>query len=391
MKTNNKWVETAINLSSYLIVAAAAVFVTLTVCRSRTGKLAQLEEIVDRMFIDDYDRTEVQDTAASALVQALGDRWSYYIPAAQYGEIQERKNNAYVGVGITISANQDHQGFPVIGVTAGGPAESAGVLPGDLVTMADGQNVLDMTQDQLRDIIRGKAGESIKVTVMRDGETKEFSMVRAKISTPVAWGKMLPGQQGLITIVNFNSGCSEAVIEQIETLLNEGAQSLIFDVRNNGGGFVDEMVKILDHLLPEGKIFQSIDYNGEETVNMSDSSCVDVPIAVMVNGSTYSAAEYFAAVLREFDRGIVVGENTTGKGHFQYTLPLKDGSAVNLSVGRYETPNGINLEEEGGLTPDVTVPVDDDTGAQIFARTLKPEQDPQIQAAVKALNPEKSK
>ena len=144
------------------------------------------------------------------------------------------------------------------------------------------------------------------------------------------------------------------------------------------------MNKVLDYLLPEGPLFRSEDFRGNEKVDYSDEKHLDIPMAVVVNLNSYSAAEFFAAALDEYDAAVVVGEKTFGKGYFQNTFPLRDGSAVNLSVGKYTTPNGNSLAGVG-LTPEVEIAVDDATAAQISAGTLKPEEDPQILAAVNAL------
>jgi carboxyl-terminal processing protease len=145
------------------------------------------------------------------------------------------------------------------------------------------------------------------------------------------------------------------------------------------------MVKVLDYLLPECVVFREMDYRGVEGTRYSGASCLDLPIAVLVNGESYSAAEFFAACLQEYEKAVVIGEQTCGKGYYQYTIRLSDGSAVNLSTGKYFTPAGKNLTEMGGLAPDVPVAVDEETAAKIYANLLTPEEDPQLQAAVAAI------
>ena len=195
---------------------------------------------------------------------------------------------------------------------------------------------------------------------------------------------MLEGNIGLITIENFDSRCAEETIAAIEALRSQGATALIFDVRNNPGGYKSELVKVLDYLLPKGPLFRSEDYRGREEVDYSDESHLDMPMAVLVNLNSYSAAEFFAAALDEYDAAVMVGEKTYGKGYFQNTFRLSDGSAVNLSVGKYYTPNGNSLAGVG-LSPEVEIIVDSETAAKISAGTLAPEDDPQIIAAVNAL------
>ena len=196
---------------------------------------------------------------------------------------------------------------------------------------------------------------------------------------------MLTDKIGLVTIENFDERCAEESIAAIETLLKNGAEKLIFDVRNNPGGYASELVKLLDYLLPEGDLFRTVRYDGKEHVDTSDADCLELPMAVLVNTSSYSAAEFFAAALREYEAATVVGEQTVGKGYFQSTYQLSDGSAVALSIGKYFTPKGVSLAENG-ITPDVVVTVDEETAQGIYYGTLTPEEDPQIQAAIKALN-----
>jgi len=242
-----------------------------------------------------------------------------------------------------------------------------------------------MDTNQVSALIRGEVGSSLTVTVLREGAEKEFSMKRQVIRVPVASGQMLEGNIGLVQINNFNTNCASETIAVIKDLQGQGAQKLIFDVRNNPGGYVHEMVELLDFLLPEGVVFRQEDYKGNQHTEKSDASCVKMPMAVLVNGNSYSAAEFFAAVLQEYKWATLVGEETCGKGYYQNTLPLSDGSAVNLSTGKYSTPNGVNLTEAGGVTLDVPVAVDEQTAAMIYAGAVPPEEDPQIQAAIAAL------
>ena len=149
-----------------------------------------------------------------------------------------------------------------------------------------------------------------------------------------------------------------------------------------------ELTKLLDYLLPEGVIFRSVDYTGKEDIQHSDADCLQMPMAVLVNGESYSAAEFFAAALEEYDWAVTAGTQTCGKGYFQTTYRLSDGSAVGLSVGKYYTPEGISLAETGGLTPQIITEVDERTEALIYAKTIQPENDPQLQAAIEALQKE---
>lgn len=373
-------------LCSYVVVAALATLMTPGVMEKREvpSKLEQVENLIQQRFIGEADQETLEDAAASAMISATGDRWSYYIPASEYQTYQEQMSNAYVGVGITIQAQQDDSGFLIVSVTSGGSAEEAGFQVNDLLIMVDNQDVRGMTAEEVRNLVKGEQGTTVNLTVLRTGEPVTAQVERRKVETAVASYQMLGGKTGLVTIENFDERCAEETIAAIEALLDQGAEKLIFDVRNNPGGYATELVKVLDYLLPEGEVFHTVDYSGKESIDYSDASCLELPMAVLVNGNTYSAAEFFAAALQENEAAVVLGEKTVGKGYFQTTFRLNDGSAVSLSIGEYFTPKGKNLAGVG-VTPDKIVAVDEETAAAIYRGLVTPEEDPQIQAALKEL------
>lgn len=374
---------------SYILVAALASVLTLGIWGSDYSKIEEIKDYVDLYFIGDADMSKAEDAAAAAMIYALDDKWSYYISAEEYASYEENKNNAYVGIGITIVVREDGTGEDITQVSPGSSAQKAGILPGDILIKVNGQAIAGMDTDQVAALVRGEEGTTLTVTVLRDGEEKDFTLKRQTIQVQVATAQMLEGNIGLIQINNFNANCAKETIAAIEDLQEQGATKLIFDVRNNPGGYVDEMLKILDYLLPEGVIFRDLDYRGNEGEEKSDKSCLELPMAVLVNGSSYSAAEFFAACLQEKQWATVVGENTTGKGHFQNTFRLSDGSAINISTGKYFTPNGVNLTDTQGIVPDVVEKVDEETAALIYADAISAAEDPQIQAAVKYLQENK--
>ena len=384
MNNENRGLKLLFRGLSYVLVAALAAGIAYGLAvRNSTTKLGQLEAVIDHYYIEDYDKTAVSDAAADAMVNALGNRWSYYIPASEYATHLERQKNAYVGVGITISPVEDGSGFEILRVEAGGGAEEAGLQAGDILIRANGEEA--KTVDDTRALVQGAAGTTVELTVLRDGKELTFTVERRQIKVVVATGTMLEGNVGYIKINNFNERSAEETIALIEKLQKEGATAFLFDVRFNPGGYKDEMVKVLDYLLPEGDLFRSVDYEGNESVDTSDANCLKMPMAVLINGDSYSAAEFFGAALKEYEWATLVGEPTTGKSHFQITMELLDGSAVNLSVGKYLTPKGVSLADVGGLTPDKTVDVDDDTYAKIYYEEVAPEEDPQIIAALEVL------
>lgn len=371
---------------SYVVVAMLATAITLQMTvKTGTGKLDRLENLIQERYIGEADGEAMEDAAAAAMVKATGDRWSYYIPASQYEAHKEQSENAYVGIGITIQQAEDGSGFLIVMVNQDGPAQEAGIQVNDLLIAVEDQDVREMTADQVRELIRGEAGTKISLTVMRQGEHQTLAVERRRIESAVATGQMLADGIGLVKISNFDERCASESIAAIQKLQQEGAKKIIFDVRNNPGGYAEELVKLLDYLLPEGDLFRSVSYDGTEKVDTSDADCLDMPMAVLINGSSYSAAEFFAAALQEYQAATIVGEPTVGKGVYQTTISLGDGSAVALSTGKYFTPKGNSLTDVG-VIPDVRVDVDEETAEKIYYGTLGYADDLQIQAAIQVLN-----
>jgi len=373
---------------SYVLVAVLSTVTTMGLLwyegLLEYSKLEQLEDLIDQRFIGEADLTKLEDAAADAMIKATGDKWSYYISAEEYAAYEERMANAYVGVGITIQKQEGNGGFLILEVTEGGPAQEAGLLPEDLIVRVEDTDVREETVEAVRDIVRGKEGTFVNMTVMRKGETLTFSVERRTVQTPVAVGELLENNIGLVTIANFDDRCAEETIAAIESLMEQGARKLIFDLRYNPGGYAHELVKVLDYLLPEGELFRAVKYDGTENIDTSDENWLELPMAVLVNGDSYSAAEFFAAAMQEYEAALVVGQQTSGKGYFQTTIHLNDGSAVALSVGKYYTPGGKSLADVG-VTPDRLIETDEETEAKIYYGQLKPKEDPYIREAVKVL------
>ena len=371
---------------SYVLVAAlasAVTFAAANVPREDNAKLDELRALVDEKFIGEIDWAAAEDSAAAGMVAGLGDRWSYYMSAERYDSYLEQMNNAYVGVGITVTEREDGY-IDVVEVVKGGPAERAGIEAGDILTHADGIDLATLTMDESTGIIKGEEGTTVHLTIRRGEITREMDVKREFFEVTVASGQMLTEDIGMVTIDNFDGRCADETIDAIESLMDQGAKKLIFDVRNNPGGYKRELCAVLDYLLPEGPLFRSEYYDGTEQVDESDADCLDIPMAVLVNSESISAAEFFAAALDEYEAATVVGTQTIGKGYFQQTYRLSDGSAVGLSVGKYTTPNGVSLTDVG-ITPDVVVEVSEELFWQIYYGNVDWTGDPQVLAAVEVL------
>lgn len=388
MSILKKWQKSLILVLAFAVAILGSAIVTMQLTRREQtpveAKTAEISAYLDRFFIDDYDEEKLADAAASAMVEATGDRWSYYLTAEEKGSYDEQMQNAYVGIGVTITAQEELGGMRIEAVTAGGPAEQAGLLTGDIITEVEGEKTLDLGMTGTRTKVRGEEGTFVTLTILRGEESFPVSVERRSIQTPVATYEMLDGQIGYIKIANFDTRCAEETNAAMDELIAQGAKALIFDVRNNGGGYKNELVKVLDKILPEGILFQSEDYQGSKQIDRSDADCIDLPMAVLVNQDSYSAAEFFAAAIQEYDWGTVVGTKTVGKGNFQTAFTLSDGSMLNLSIGKYYTPQGRSLTDTG-ITPDVEIALSDEDGAKLYYGQLEKADDAQLQAAIREI------
>ncbi len=349
-------------------------------------KYAEILRVIRRDFVGEYDAEELGDAAAAGLVSALDDKWSYYMNAEAYEDYQDYSANRYQGIGVTVSQDEDTGGFLILAVTRDGPAQLAGITAGDVILAVDGVSVVGEDTYYLRELIQADFGKDARVTVRHsDGTEEEYAVsCREVFSNPVSY-TLLDEDVGYIRIDNFREGAAKEAIAAIDALRADGAAALVFDVRNDPGGQLTELVSLLDYLLPEGDIFIQADKDGHEKVETSDAACVDLPMAVIVNGDTYSAAEFFAAALREYDAAVIVGEPTTGKARSQVTVALSDGSAVHISKYTYLTPKRSDLYEAGGIVPDAEIALTEEERLSFNTGWLEPQDDPQVLAAMDAV------
>lgn len=369
---------------SALATALAAAGIAWMLLGSEGLSMVETVVLIKSSFVGEHDLGEAVDQSLDALIEGLGDRWSYYMDAEAYVSQQESRSNSYVGIGVTVTYPEGG-GLLIEAVAEGGPAAQAGLSAGERITAVDGKVLTAANSADGAELVRGPEGSQVTLTVQgTDGTVREVTVTRMQVEEhPVSY-ELLADATGLVTIRNFNSRCAQEAVEAVDALVEEGAQRLVFDVRNNGGGYLDELTELLDHLLPKGIIFRSETKNGSKSSVESDESCVDLPMAVLVNGNTYSAAELFAAELQEMEWGVIVGEPTFGKGFSQQTFPLLNGGAINISTAKYFTGEGVSLIGTG-LTLDQEVTLTDEQAAALAAGTLAPEEDPQLQAAIAML------
>jgi len=320
------------------------------------SKLNTVRMLIDENFVGDVDWDAAADGASRGLVDSIDDRWSYYMSSEEYLDYVSRSENTTTGVGITVQADEQGRGFYIISVVEGGPAQRAGIKAGHVLVSVAGQDISAVDISQVGSIIRSQTGE-YKLGLLDENGAAYTVMLSNEVvfTNPVSY-EMLENSIGYIRIDDFEKGAAEESIKAIEQLQSQAAASLIFDVRSNPGGRLSELIDLLDYILPEGEVFISVGYDGDEEIYSSEASCIEgLPMVVLIDAHSYSAAEFFAAALSEYDYARIIGQPSTGKARSQLTYVLSDDSAVHISTRSYLTPNRVNLAEQGGLVPDIIV------------------------------------
>lgn len=368
-----------------VLAALALTAVLLWVLLGRQGlSLAVAWGAVRTQFVGEYDPDQATDAALAGLVAGMGDRWSYYLDAEGYAAQNQRRENSFVGIGVGVELAPG-QGMRLTTVYENSPAREAGLTAGEIITAVDGVSLGDKTLEEGTGLVQGEEGTALTLTVLGiDGAEREVELRRARVESRSVTYRLLEDGTGYIQVRNFYTHSAGQVEAAVEALEEQGAGALVFDMRNNGGGYVDQLTQMLDFLLPEGAIFRSESKGGGEKVTNSDENRVDLPMATLVNGGTYSAAEFFAAQLQESVGAPIVGEGTSGKGYSQQAVPLPNGGALNLSTGRYRTGAGVSLVGTG-VSLDAQVALDGEQAAALVAGTLEPGEDPQLQRALELL------
>lgn len=336
--------------------------------------------LIRTLFVEDADLKQVADDALFAMVDATEDRWSYYLDR-DWNEAQlEYEANRTTGIGVRVLYRED--GLLITDVVPGGGADQAGLKAGETLRMVEDKPLYGEDQAANTALIKGEKETRVTVTVRaEDGTEREAEVLRGTWYDPPVRYELLEGEVGYVRVFNFNTGVVDAFREAVDELTAQGAKALIFDLRQNGGGFIDELTEMLDYLLPKGVVFRQTTSWGWTFKKNSDASCIGLPMAVLVDEESYSCAELFAAQLRESAGSYIVGEHTSGKGYFQYHFPMPNGGGLGLSIGRYTTGSGVSLAGVG-LEPDKFISLTEEEESLFKAHWLKPAEDPGIQAAL---------
>lgn len=347
------------------------------------SKLSELKGVIDDKYVGDYTEEDLLEMAAYGMVAGTADRWSSYLPAESVKQTTMNLQGKMVGIGVNVNYDGNPEnGIIITSVYEDSPAEKAGLENGDIIRGAEDKTLQEHGYDAVLEAVKGEEGTMATLTVEHDGQTETYRIKRAEVQRTAVYGRMLEKHIGYVKLTDFDGGADLQCEEVMAKLLVDGADSFIFDVRYNPGGSVQVLANILDPLLPEGDIITLRPKEGRETVYSSDANAMTLPMAVLVNGRSISAAEFFAAALQEYGVATIVGEPTIGKGFSQRIYKLSDGSGVNLSDQKYFTPKGKNLADIG-ITPDVLEEFTEEQNLHYY--TLTDEEDTQLQAAIRVI------
>jgi len=340
-------------------------------------------EMIEELYIGQYEEEDITAAAMRAAVYALDDYWSYYMTPDEYAEFLNSSNNRFAGIGVNVVSDEETGGMSVTYVYRGSGAEAAGVSVGDVIVGVDGSEIYGISAYGLRELLERPVGEPVSLTILRPDTTSVTLPVIFDyiFRDPVSF-EMLDGKIGYIQLRNFDAGAANSFISAINKLRDMDARAIIFDVRGNRGGRVSEMTRMHDFLLPEGEIFIAVDRSGTETITYSDPEYNDIPAVVLVDRNSFSAAEYFAAMLSEYGRAEVIGEQTTGKSRMQTSLALPAGGALHISTAQYLTKNRVSLHDIGGFTPEHLIMLSEQESALLRSGELNRNDDPHIAKAL---------
>ena len=351
------------------------------------NKLDYITELTEGYFLRDIPLEELNDLLPKAYIDALNDKYTYYMTKEEFEAFTSNSNADLQGIGVNVIYNNEYEAIEVVGVMSGSPALESGVRAGDLIYIVEDQKVAEVGYNTAVDVMLGKAGTVAKFSVMRiDGENVEyidFAITRGFIVEETVTYRLHGENVGIIRIEEFDKGTPKQFKEAIDELLKMGADRFVFDVRYNPGGTLDSITEILDMLLPEGPIIRTANRFGEESVISSDENEFNYPMAVVVNGSTASAAELFTSALKDYNKAIIVGETTYGKGTMQSVFGLSDGSAVCMTTDRYYPPFSDSYDGIG-VVPNIEIALEEEY-ANVSLYKLPYENDIQLRTAVEAI------
>ena len=320
-----------------------------------------LVDTIDKYYyLEEVSDEELQTGIYRGLMDALGDPYSVYYSKEELDSFLQQTEGTYYGIGAYM--RQDTAtGLPLItDVMSGAPAESAGLRSNDLIYEVDGVSVAGMSLDEAVSRIKGPEGTEVVLKIVRDGEDDflEFTLTRARVETPTVTLTMMEDGMAYVEIVEFDDVSVDQFAEALAVARGSDMKGLIIDLRGNPGGSLDTVVEMCRMILPEGMVVYTEDKYGHREEHTCDGSReLEVPLVVLVDGNSASAAEIMAGAIKDYGIGTLVGTTTFGKGIVQQVIPFRDGSAIKITISAYYTPNGNNIHGIG-IEPDVQCPFD---------------------------------
>ena len=344
-------------------------------------KMELLEMIVNQYYMNDISVEDMRIGAYKGMLEGLGDPYTCYYTEEEYKALLESTSGTYYGIGAVVQQNLKTMYITIVKPYVDGPAYKAGMLPGDIIYMVDDVDVTGMEIDNVVAMMKGPEGTQVKVTVIRDGESDpvELLITRAQITIETIEYEMLDHNIGYILISSFDEPTPKQFKEAITDLQKQGMEGLIIDLRDNPGGLLSAVVEMLDYILPKGMIVYTEDkYGNRDEYKGTDKDVLELPMAVVINGNSASAAEIFAAAMQDYEAATIVGTTSFGKGIVQSILPITDGTAVKVTVARYFTPKGVCIHEIG-VVPDMEVELKDELKQMVV---IPHDQDNQLAVAI---------
>ena len=346
-------------------------------------KVNQIFSILDKYYMNGYNKDDAQDYMYYGLLSSLGDPYTYYMDKKTFTSFMEQTEGEYIGIGTVISVDENDGRLVIVSPYENSPAAKAGILPGDKILSVDNLAASKENYEQIVKNLKGAAGTTAKIKIIRPSKSNkvlEFNVVREKIDIPTVSHKVFDNI-GYLRITNFDKNTYEQFVNAYNLISKNNLKGLIIDLRNNPGGLLDSVVKIADELVPKDCIVYTEDKNGNKKFIYSDDKYIKLPLVVLVNGNSASASEVLSGAIKDLKRGILVGSKTFGKGLVQNLFPLRDGSAVKVTVAKYYTPAGICINGKG-IEPDYKIELPEDT----MISGLEPKDDLQLQKALELLD-----
>jgi carboxyl-terminal processing protease len=338
----------------------------------------------DRFYYDLPDEQTRVQGAINGLIESLGDPHTAYVPPEIAKILAEDNMGEFEGIGAYVETGPDG-GVYIIRVFEDSPAEAAGLHEGDVIIAVDGTDVTDVALNEALLLIRGEAGTTVDLTVVREGadDIMDVTVTRARLEIPTVETEMLTDDIGYVALFEFNARASQALEGALKELMDDGAKAIVFDLRNDPGGFLDESIQVADLFLKDGTVVIQRNVDGEtrEYTSREGDLAEDIPLVVLVNENSASASEIVAAAIQENGRGTLIGETTFGKGSVQLQYNLSDGGMLRVTYANWFTPDD-HLITDNGVTPDIVVETPDD---EVVPPGGDADTDPQLERAIEFL------